>query len=149
MYRSPEYVYSTICISGGLLGFYWPYKISKEFRRAGVGNISDEGLRKLQSAETHYKWMAIFHIVFWAVVILLGITFEFPRKMGLSHLLVRIGLFEVLLFFGFLVRLIFVFEKQFTGLGREPNIWLTIGSTILWLWSVRNMQKLVNMYCKH
>lgn len=138
-------VYSTIYMSGGLLGLYWPIKISSEFRSAGIESTSDGELRALESAETHYKWIVVFHFVFWAAVIFLGTAFELPRKPGLSDLVIRIGLVEVLLFFVLLIRLIYVFEKQFIPFGHKPKLWLTIGSTVLWLWSVRRMQQLSNM----
>lgn len=144
-YRSPVWVYISILLSGGLLAFYWPWKISREFRLANAGHIATE---KLATAENHYRLIAIFHIIFWLLLVLLGLEFELPRHPDAFSIVFRIGILEVGLFYILVVRLIYTFEKQFVDIGHRPKLWRTILLTLLWFWSVSSMQKLTNRALK-
>jgi len=147
-YRSPFWVYISILFSGGLLAFYWPWKISSEFRLANAEHIAAERLEKLASAENHYRLIVIFHIIFWLFLLFLGLEFELPRRPDAFFVVFRIGMLEIVSFYFIVVRLIYTFEKQFVDIGHRPKLWRTILLTLLWFWSVSTMQKLTNLALK-
>ena len=123
----------------------WPHTISEEFRRNNPAGISGERLASLAAAEAHYQFAVKFHLVFWPLLIIVGLALDATRKPELFSTIMSLGLIEVLLFCAVLIRLIFTFEKQFVEFGHRPNLLRTIGLTALGFRSVSEMQRLSNV----
>lgn len=126
----------------------WPWKISREFRAACGNNIAPDELSRLASAERNYKIIALFHPVFWFLMVY-AMPAWVPLTPEVFSMVFRMGLIEVLVFCVLLVRLIFVFEKQFVSFGHKPKLWRTIGLTVLGFLSVSEMQRLSNLALKN
>ncbi len=126
----------------------WPWKISREFRAACGNNIAPDEQSRLTSAERNYKIIALFHPVFWFLVVVAMPAWATPTP-EVFAMIFRIGLIEVLVFCVLLVRLIFEFEKQFMRFGHKPKLWRTVALTVLGFVSVSEMQRLSNLALKN
>ena len=139
----PIFVLLSILITGGLLGFYWAYRISGDYITSKKSELSVIDYRLIKY-RTLFKIITIIHFIYWPLLVIFLIMHEGAEVNKNLSIFTIIGIIEIFLLYCILVKLEFFFEMAITN--EKPSYFTILCLTVIYFISIVRMQHIYNLY---
>ena len=141
--NKPIYVLLSILLSGGLLGFYWVYRISGNYIKCKNNEYSAID-NQLIKCRYYYIIITMIHLIYWPLLVFIVIIQDAKVPNEYLPIFTVVGVIEVILLLYIIVKIVVVLEMALTN--TKPSYLVKIFETLLYFISIVKMQSQYNTY---